>query len=153
VDALGRRPGGQRAGDLRFLWTALRTLAEQRARFDPVLELRGLGRAAFALVANCDPYSYVGSLPLRVAPHARFALGLDVVAPRRVRPSSLPRFLAYVLRGRGQERASDIVYRHDVDLIEIGCDEPLPLQADGEDLGDVMEILFEAERHAVRVLT
>ena len=32
------------------------------------------------------------------------------------------------------------------------CDEPLPLQADGEDLGDVTEAVFEAERDAVDVL-
>ena len=29
---------------------------------------------------------------------------------------------------------------------------PLPLQADGEDLGDVREAVFEAERDAVTVL-
>jgi diacylglycerol kinase family enzyme len=152
VDALGRRSGGRRAGDTRFVWTAVRTLAERRGRLEPNLEIRGLGRAAFALVANCDPYTYVGSVALRVAPLARFELGLDLVAPRSLRPAALPRFLAYAFRGRGQERASDIVYRHDVDRIEIRCDERMPLQTDGEDLGDVVEILFEAERRAVRVL-
>jgi hypothetical protein len=32
------------------------------------------------------------------------------------------------------------------------CDEPLPLEADGEDLGDVTEAVFQAERDAVDVL-
>ena len=32
------------------------------------------------------------------------------------------------------------------------CDRPLPLQADGEDLGDVTEATFEARRDAVSVL-
>lgn len=152
VEALGRTSAGRRAGDLGFLWTAVRVLAERRARFDPALELRGLGRAAFALVANCHTYTYLGPVALHVAPLARFELGLDVVAPRRVRPRSLPRFLAYLLRGRGQERAPDVVYRHDLDRIELVCDQPLPVQMDGEDLGDMLEVVFEAERDAVTVL-
>ena len=41
---------------------------------------------------------------------------------------------------------------HDLDRIEVRCDLPLPLQADGEDLGDVREALFEVERDAVTVL-
>jgi hypothetical protein len=32
------------------------------------------------------------------------------------------------------------------------CDRPLPLQVDGEDLGDVREAVFEAERDAIAVL-
>jgi diacylglycerol kinase family enzyme len=32
------------------------------------------------------------------------------------------------------------------------CDEPMPLQVDGEDLGDVERAVFEAERDAVTVL-
>jgi len=40
---------------------------------------------------------------------------------------------------------------HDLDHIEVHCDTPRPLQADGEDLGDVHEAVFEAERGAVSV--
>jgi diacylglycerol kinase family enzyme len=152
VDALGRTQAGGRAGNLAFAWTAVRVLAEHRFRLDPVLEIRGHGRAAFALAANCDPYTFAGALPLHVAPLARFELGLDVVAARRVRPAALPRLVTYVLRGRGQERARDVIYAHDVDGAEIVCDRPLPLQVDGEDLGDVAALTLEAERDAVTVL-
>ena len=41
---------------------------------------------------------------------------------------------------------------HDLDRIEVRCDRPLPLQADGEDLGDVEVATFEAERDALDVL-
>jgi hypothetical protein len=44
------------------------------------------------------------------------------------------------------------VYAHDADRLEVVCDGPLPLQVDGEDLGDVEEAVFEAERDAVTVL-
>jgi diacylglycerol kinase family enzyme len=41
---------------------------------------------------------------------------------------------------------------HDLDRIEVVCDRPLALQADGEDLGDVEQAVFECERGAVSVL-
>jgi diacylglycerol kinase family enzyme len=153
VDALGRRGDGRRPGDLRFAWTAVRYVAGRRVRFDPALEIDGLGRAAFALVANGDVYTYVGGLGLRVAPDATFEGGLDVVAPRAVRARSLPRLATYLLATHGQTRAADIAYGHDLDRIEIRCDTPLPLQVDGEDLGDVAEATIAAERGAVSVLT
>jgi diacylglycerol kinase family enzyme len=152
VDALGRRADGKRPGDLAYLAAAMHLIADRRARFEPVLEVRGLGRAAFALVANTDPYSFVGPLPLHVAPEARFELGLDVVAPQRVTASNLPRVLRYAFTGRGQVEAEDVVYAHDLDRLEIACERPLPLQVDGEDLGDVDAAVFEAERGAARVL-
>ena len=152
VEALGRTGEGKRAGDLAFALVAVRALAQRRGRFDPVLEIEGAGRAAFVLVANCDPYTYFGRVPLRIAPLASFDGGVDVVAPRHVRPSSLPRFVAYAVRGRGQERARDVIYRHDVERAVVRADAPMPFQLDGEDLGDVTEVEFEAERAAVTVL-
>jgi diacylglycerol kinase family enzyme len=152
VDERGRASNGARPGDLTFAWTALRLLAEHRARWDPVLEVEGLGRAAFALVANCTPYTYLGSVPLALAPHAGFDHGLDLVAPVQVSALSLPRLGWYALRGRGQERASDVLYAHDRDRLVVRCDEPQPMQLDGEDVGDVLEVVLEAERDAVVVL-
>jgi diacylglycerol kinase family enzyme len=152
MDALGRSEDGRRPGDLRFAWTMIRYVAGQRATMPSALEVTGLGRAAFALVANCDPYTYVGPVPLRVAPAARFELGLDVVGARELRPGAVPRFLTYVLRGGGQQRAEDVLYGHDLDGFEVVCDAPMPLQVDGEDLGDVENAVFECERDAISVL-
>ena len=151
VDARGRTRERGRAGNVAFALEAFGLLAASRFRLEPVLEVRGHGRAAFALAANCDPYTYAGRLPLHVAPLARFEGGLDLVGARVLRPLALPRFLWYVVRGGGQERARDVLYARDLDRAEIVCDRPLPLQADGEDLGDVEEALLEAERDAVTV--
>ena len=152
VDALGRE-SGRRAGDVAFARILLGIFAERRGRFDPAMEVVGVGRVALALVANCDPYSYVGRFPLRVAPRARFELGLDLVAPRSLRARVLPRVAWWVVAGRGQDRSRYLLYVHDADDLRIVCDAPLPLQADGEDLGDVSGAHFEAERDALQVLT
>lgn len=151
VDARGR-DGGTRAGDLAFAWSFLTILARKRARFEPVMTVLGRERVAFALVANTDPYTYFGRVPLRVAPRARAELGLDLVAPRRLRARQLPQVARWVIRGSGQTRSPHVLYVHDADEIRIECDVPLPLQADGEDLGDVTEAHFQAERGALEVL-
>jgi diacylglycerol kinase family enzyme len=148
VNVLGRREDGRRPGDLAFALAVVRALAARRGRIEPALEVEGLGRAAFAFVANGAPYTYAKRIPLPVAPEADFELGLDVVAPVRLRRRSLVRTAWSLLRGHPH----DVLYAHDVDRVLIRCDRPMPLQADGEDLGDVEEALFEAERDAASVL-
>jgi diacylglycerol kinase family enzyme len=152
VDRLGRGSDGRRPGDAAYVRELLRHLVERRGVFGPSLMVEGLGRAAFALVANCDPYSYLGRVPLHVAPEARFELGLDLVAPIRVGPPDVARILWWLLARPAQSRSPDVLYAHDADELRIVCDAPLPLQVDGEDLGDITEAVFEAERDALAVL-
>jgi diacylglycerol kinase family enzyme len=151
VDELGRMDG-ERASDLAFARTLAGILAGRRGRFDPAMTICGRERVAFALVANCDPYSYAGRLPLHLAPQARFELGLDLVAPRRLEPWLLPQVARWVLTGRGVTTSPHVLYVHDADALDIECDGPTPLQVDGEDLGDVRRARFEAERDALTVL-
>jgi diacylglycerol kinase family enzyme len=151
VDALGRA-SGKRANDLAFARTVAGIFAESRARFPPAMEVEGLGRVAFALVANGHPYSYVGRIQLRIAPKAKFELGLDLVAPREIKARRLPQVAAWALAGKGQQRSPHVLYVHDADELVVRADRPMPLQVDGEDLGDVEEAHFEAERSALRVL-
>jgi len=150
VDAMGRRADGKRPGDLRFALTAVKTLAEHRLRYHPALEIDGLGRAAFALVANCSPYTYARRLGLRIAPDASFDGGLDIVAPREVRMRMIPRLATQAVRGSRGSR--DVLTGHDLDRIRLACDRPMPVQVDGEDIGDVVEAEIVAERDAVTVL-
>ena len=152
LDELGRGADGARPGDVVFMRLVTKMLVERRGRWEPSLEIEGAGRAAFVLVANGNPYSYAGSVPLRVAPDARFEDGIDFIAPTRVRARDVPRLAGYMVRGKGQLGASDVLSGHDLDRIVVRCDKPLPLQADGEDLGDVDEAVFEVKRDAISVL-
>jgi diacylglycerol kinase family enzyme len=150
VDALGRQPDGKRPGDLAFAVAIVRALAAHRGHLEPELEIVGLGRAALAFVANGSPYTYAKALPLPIAPEAQFELGLDLVAPVRVRRRTLVGTAVRILTGH--VRSGPYLYGHDLDRVEIVCDVPMPLHADGEDLGDVEGAVFEAERDAVSVL-
>ena len=149
VDELGRRDDGRRPGDLAFALAVVRVLAAERLHVEPKLEVKGLGRAASVFVANGAPYTYARGVPLPIVPDADFELGLDLVAPVRIRRRSLIRLVFEILTGHGR---AGLLYAHDEDAFEVVCDEPLPLQVDGEDLGDVESAVFEAERGAVRVL-
>ena len=146
----GRTRSGRRRSDLGVVLEAARLLAERRGRFAPALEIRGHGEAAFALVANADPYTFVGPTAVHIARGAAFELGLDFVAPRGLAVRDYPAALRYLATGRGR---LELLRGHDLDRIEIVCREPMPLQADGEDLGDVEEAVFEAERDAANVLS
>jgi len=151
VDEMGRTDEGKRPGDLAFAFAVLRALGGTWGHMEPKLEVRDFGRAAFALVANGSPYTYAKRIPLPIAPEAQFELGLDLVAPVRVRRRSLVHTAASILTGHVRNNGQ-VLYGHDLDRVEIVCDEPMPLHADGEDLGDVVEVTIEAERGAVSVL-
>ena len=150
VDELGRRPDGRRPGDVAFMKVASGTLWASHGRFDERLEIESAGRAAFVLVANCSPYTYAGAVGLDLVPGASFDDGLAYVAPVTLRARDLPRLLARGARGSGLKDERTLAAR-DVDRIVVQCDEPLPLQVDGEDTGDVVEAVYEAERAAVTV--
>jgi diacylglycerol kinase family enzyme len=151
VDGHGRGADGKRPGNLTFVTTFVGLLGELRLHVPEQLEVEGFGRASSLLVANAHPYTYAGPVPVVLSREASFEGGLDFVAPREVTPRVAPVLLWRALRGTAPDDPS-VLAAHDVDRVEVRCDRPLPLQADGEDLGDVTEAVFEAERGALAVL-
>jgi diacylglycerol kinase family enzyme len=149
IDGRGRSPEGERPGDLAFLGTFARMLLERRGRLEPVLDVDGYGRAAFVLVANVNPYSFLKTVAIKASPEAAFEAGLDFLAPVSLTPRTLPPLLLALATGRPARNA---LRGHDLDRIAVRSDRPLPLHADGEDLGDVTEAVFEAERDSITVL-
>jgi diacylglycerol kinase family enzyme len=149
LDTIKRGRDGRRPSDLAYARVVSRRLL---GGYEPRLEIEGLGRAALLFVSNDAVFSFAGPVPLRFSPDARFELGLDVVAPERASALTSLRLAGRLAIGRGLAGASGVLAQHDVDSVVVRCDEPLPLQADGEDLGDVTEAVFEAERDAISVL-
>jgi diacylglycerol kinase family enzyme len=149
VERRGRSAEGRRVGNLAFAATAARVLVEARGRLEPKLELAGHGRAAFVVVACGQPYTYAGPVPVRLAPEG--SAGLAFAAPERVAPRTAPGLVVRFVRS-SLAHAPGVLSGEELDRLEVRCDEPLPLEADGEDLGDVTEAVFEAERDALSVL-
>jgi diacylglycerol kinase family enzyme len=151
VDGRGRSADGRRSSNLVFALMVARSLIERRLFIAPQLDVEGYGRAAFIFVANGRPYTYAGRLPFTLLRDAEFEEGLDFVAPREVTPRAVPRLLVHMVRGTTAHDPT-VLAGHDLDALIVRCDKPLPLQVDGEDLGDVSEASFTAERNALTVL-
>jgi diacylglycerol kinase family enzyme len=156
VDSAGR-PKGRRPGDVYFAAQILRTLLRGEYR-EPQLDVskgeQVVARGVSIFVANVHPWSYVGPFPLKLAPRATFEGGLDVVVPSDMRRRHLPRYATQLLLTGSQAHRPDrlLAYLHDVDDVRVSCARPLPVHADGDDLGDVEEIVYGVARDGARIL-
>jgi diacylglycerol kinase family enzyme len=112
---------------------------------------RGI-RAATLFVANCSPWSFAGPVPLDVAPDASFEGGFDLVAIESVEPRSVPGRLASLLRRSVQDEDDGVQRLHNLDQATVRCDRPLPVQVDGELVGELEEIQLSVVRDAARFL-
>lgn len=151
VDQLGRA-NGRRAHDVAFARELGRILRARRWRVEPSMTVRGHGRAAFVVATNCDPYTYASRFALHATPEARFDLGIDLVGPRELGKAGLAKLGWSLLAHPTHQRSPEYLYLHDLDEAVVECDRPTPLQVDGEDIGDVTEVILESERDALTVL-
>jgi diacylglycerol kinase family enzyme len=151
VDKRGRSVDGRRAHNTAFATAALGYLSENHFRLEPELEIVGEGEVAFVLVGVGRPYTYMGPMPVTLGGEMRYDGGLDFVGPKKVSRLTVPKVLGRALLNN-LHSDSTMVSGQDVDRIEVRCARPMPLEADGEDLGDVTEAIFESERNALDVL-
>jgi diacylglycerol kinase family enzyme len=152
VDRRGRREDGRRAPNSAFVAAALGAFAGNGFHLGESMDVEGHGRAAFILVVNGAPYTYAGSLRFRLARESRFEDGLAWVAPRSVSAFSAGNLVYRAFRGTAT-KARGVLAGVDDDRVVVRCDGPQPFQVDGEDLGDVIEVEFLAERAALTVVS
>ena len=103
-----------------------------------------------AIVQNLHPWTYIGTLPVTFAPDARPDNGLSVYGIRSLDPVTLASFL-----GRAALRPDwldDGRAAHDLSGFTVRSRQPLPLQVDGDVVGDCSEVRFSLEKRAIRVL-
>jgi diacylglycerol kinase family enzyme len=160
VRAVERRQRTKRhMGDLFFVWTGLRVYFFGYGRRKPHLEMswgpgfeerrEGLFLAIFQ---NVSPYTYLGDRPMRLCPEADMESGLDgfAVSTMRVRtilPTALKAF-----RTEPKLRSRRLLYVKDQPRFLVKCDRPMPLQMDGEYIGEREEVLIESIPNALSVL-
>jgi diacylglycerol kinase family enzyme len=155
VDAYGRE-GGRRRGDATFVLELAKLVARNRYAA-PRATLHAAGRSercALVIAANMHPWSYAGPLPLRAAPRAQAEAGIDVLAPARLGRRQAPRAARYLLVDGAHARREipGFPYFHDVAEAILTCDEPLPAEVDGDDVGDVTEAVFGVDYRGARLL-
>jgi diacylglycerol kinase family enzyme len=106
----------------------------------------------FAIVANADPWTYVGNRPLHPTPDVTFDTGLDVYARRRMSTAGMLLSMARLSgdRPRIGKRGAFVV--HDLDRLTLVADLPLPFQVDGDALDFREKVTFRSVPNAIQVV-
>jgi diacylglycerol kinase family enzyme len=147
------------AGDAFFVWTALRTFfvgCDRRHRHLRIswgadLQDRRDG-LSLAIAQKADPYTYLGSRPLRLCPEVRREGGLDVLATDGMGIVPVLR-LALASFGDAPPASKRAFRLHDQDRIHIESDVPMPVQVDGEYLGERTVAELRSVPDALAILT
>lgn len=151
VDHARTRP---RWNDAVFVFHGLRSFSALRRSEGPNLVVEtpsGPEEAYWACIATADPFTYFRSRPLRVVPEAGRTPGLDLVASTQVRFWRTLRWLTQALSTGRHVRHAECIHLIDQPQIEIGTHRPVPLQCDGEYLGEVTRLRAAAAPEALPV--
>ncbi|HXY71210.1 MAG TPA: diacylglycerol kinase family protein [Actinomycetota bacterium] len=126
-------------GDLFFMWSAvwayLREFDRRKAHLTVSLDGDVTENVFTLVVQNLDPFTYLGERPIRLCPEASLDLGLDSVALRTMRSTTVAGTLLRAFSGRAPSRRVAVL-GHDLRRIVVTADRPVPAQVDGEYLGE-----------------
>ncbi len=158
VKRMEQRRSGRRPSDLAHLTSIVGYYATERfalgERMTVTVDDTGEQlRAALVLVGNTTPMTYMGRMPIHFMPDATLEGGLDFMAPERANAGFAIRNAAQAMGvGRKGNRLVSLDkkrIRHDVRGFTIACDEPQPVQVDGEFIGDRTHIRFGLLERAI----
>ncbi|HXF56744.1 MAG TPA: diacylglycerol kinase family protein [Actinomycetota bacterium] len=161
VRAAERRQLAKRAaGASHYVWTALWVLLASRWRqqaraelaWGPDLERRREG-LTLVVFQNADPYTYLGDRPVRLCPDAALEGPLDAFGLDTLRPWTVMELALSALgRGRRLRRSRHTLLVHGEPRFRVRGTGPLPVQVDGEYVGERAELLVEWVPDALSVL-
>ncbi len=149
------RDKGRRATQGKYVRAALREFYVGSPRTSPVtLERPGADPVVLglALVCNTDPWTYLGDRPVSPCPDAGFDTGLDLFGLTSIPTLPVLRHLAQLLVSGRRPKGKRVVLLHDLESFVLTSAEPLPLQVDGDYLGDRDRVVLTAVPHALDVV-
>ncbi len=148
-----------RVGEYYYAWVATKTLTGRYLRRPPRLEAELGGervQGVTALIQNANPYTYFGSRAIEAEEGASLDSGdLAGVIMKRALPIDIPgvTFRALSRRARVDRHRQMHPFQGLSDLTVRSTDErPLPVQVDGDYIGEMAEIQFSVHRHGLLVV-
>ena len=140
-----------------FIWSGIRTWFRLYDRTRPHFRVRygeeTVENGYFTVVLNTNPYTYVGSRPFDLSPHASLDRPFAVVTITRMDTAPFLRLMFDTLRSSDATQRSVIVdYRADVSSLRIEAFDTVPFQVDGDDLGDGTTFDFQHHPDAIRLV-
>lgn len=158
VRSVERRQGLKRVmGDWSFVLLGLRLFVAGYDRRCPHLELRtGAGAPHrdlyLVVVQNTSPFTFLGRRGLRLCPRAGFGRDLDAFGMDSMRARVLLPVLFSAFASARRIPGPHVVYEEDRVRLVVRADRPMPVQCDGEYLGERSEMVVESVPWALRVL-
>jgi diacylglycerol kinase family enzyme len=138
-----------RLGEWYYAWTAIGTFNRRYLVRPPRLEAELDGEriaGVTVIVQNGSPYTYFGNRPVEMGEGADLDSGnLAGVVLRRARPIDMPTisFRALSRRARVVRHRQIQPFQGLTDLVVRSCDErPLPVQVDGDYIGEASEVVL-----------
>ncbi|HMG44490.1 MAG TPA: diacylglycerol kinase family protein [Acidimicrobiales bacterium] len=109
--------------------------------------------AYFTIVMNTSPYTYLGNIPLDLAPELTLDDGLAAVTLRTMRFARTLRIIGSALgNGKLLRRSRWVDYRVDVPGLTIRGYGPVPYQVDGDYLGESENFTFRHTPNALALV-
>ena len=155
VDRL--RAAGRRESASLFLRTMVRHYFRGTDRRVPTLTVERDGQPPLTdlfltIITNRAPWTYFRTRPVLPVPHPDFNSGLDLLALRRVRLTTIFYLVMQMLWIRRRPpRARDVLAVHGAESLTVRSSRPIAFQVDGEYLGEIEAIKFEFVPQALRV--
>ena len=154
VDRL--RDAGRRESAGLFLRTMVRHYYRTERRI-PSLTVERDGQPPITdlfltIITNRSPWTYFRTRPVLPVPHPDFASGLDLLAMRQVRLTTIFYLVSQMLWVRHRPpRARDVLAVHGAESLTVRSARPIAFQVDGEYLGEIEAIKFQFIPRALRV--
>jgi diacylglycerol kinase family enzyme len=151
------RAEGRRESTPLFLRTMMRQYYRtDRRRPALTLERNGqppIGDLFLTIVTNRSPWTYFRDRPLLPVPNPDFNSGLDVLALRRLRMTTIFNAVGQMLYIRSRPpRGRDMLSVLGSESLTVRSARPIAFQVDGEYLGETKAVKFQFVPHALRVV-
>lgn len=142
-------------GEWFFLSTALKVAFTRYRGADPTLDVEVEGethRMLFAVCCNARPFTYFKRFPVDACPEATLDGGLDLLSLAKVRTGTIPRIAWAVLVSRSHVSWKLSRYWHDLTQAHLRSETPLPVQVDGDYVGEWTDASLELVPDALDIL-
>jgi diacylglycerol kinase family enzyme len=105
------------------------------------------------IITNRSPWTYFRSRPLLPVPNPDFNSGLDLLALRRLRLTTIVNVVGQMMWIRNHPaRGRDMLTVQGAESLTLRSSRPIAFQVDGEYLGETEAVKFQFVPHALRVI-
>jgi diacylglycerol kinase family enzyme len=138
-------------GHTYYVWSAARIFFAGVDRRNPSVRLRWGAEMEhsreglfLAICQKTAPFTYLGNREMNICPDARLELAVDCLALDTFNTATILRIAAQTFGSAKHIRNRHVLYLHDQPKLEITSDIPMPLQMDGEYIGERTHVVVES---------